>query len=177
MIFPRRLSQGLAAVAGAVLVSQFPAFFDQYLQSLGGRLDQARLHAGRIVAAARESGLEVAAYLARFAESSDPAIRAQGDVTAAALADADRLGAAYGALANAGPGVKPFVLMRHLDGSVAAATAERFAPAAPLTLEGLIYATLGALLALAAIRGIRAVSQRVRRHRRGAELTEAHHGG
>ncbi len=67
--------------------------------------------------------------------------------------------------------------MRHLDGSVAAATAERFAPAAPLTLEGLIYATLGALLALAAIRGIRAVSQRVRQHRRGAELTEAHHGG
>ncbi len=177
MIFPRRLYQGLAAVAGAVLVSQFPAFFDQYLQSLGGRLDQARLHAGRIAAAARESGLEIAAYLARFAESSDPAIRAQGDVTAAALADAERLGAAYGVLANAGPGVKPFVLMRYLDGNVAAATAERFAPAAPLTLEGLIYAALGALLALAAIHGIGAVSQRVRRLRRGTGLTGTHHGG
>jgi hypothetical protein len=167
----------LAAVAGAVLVSQFPAFFDQYLQSLGGRLDQARLHAGRIATAARESGLEIAAYLARFAESSDPAIRAQGDVTAAALADAERLNAAYGVLANSATGARPFALMRHLDGDVAAATAERFAPAAPLTLEGLIYAALGALLTLAAIHGIGVVSRRVRQRRRGTGLTGAYHGG
>jgi hypothetical protein len=98
-------------------------------------------------------------------------------VTAAALADAERLSAAYGVLANAGPGVKPFVLMRHLDSNVAVATAERFAPAAPLTLEGLIYAALGALLALAAMHGIGAVLQRVRRRPRGAGLTGAQHGG
>ena len=67
--------------------------------------------------------------------------------------------------------------MRHLDGSVAMATAERFAPAAPLTLEGLIYAALGALLALAAIHGIGAVLQRVRQRSRGAGLTGARHGG
>ncbi len=141
----RRLPSGLAAATGALLTSQIPAFHDQYVQSLGGRLDQARLHAGRIAEAARNSGLDLAGYLARLAENADPVARTQAEVAAAALADVERLSAAYAALTATGPGLGPLVLLRHLDAAVAGATAARFAPAAPLTGEGLVYAALGAL--------------------------------
>ena len=141
----QRLPSLLSGGAGALLVSQVPAFADHYLQSLGGRLDQARLHAARIVEAARDSGLELDAYLARLAENADPAARAQAGVAAAALEDAERLGAAYSALSAGAPGLRPLLLVQHLDGAVARATAARFSPGLPLSGEGLLYAVLGGL--------------------------------
>ena len=38
----RDLAVGLAAILGAALFSQLPEFFQQYLQRLGGHLDEAR---------------------------------------------------------------------------------------------------------------------------------------
>lgn len=161
MIPFRRLPQILSGLLGAGLFSQFPAFYDQYVQSLGGRLDQARLHAARIAAAAREQGLSVDAYLRHFAENSDTAVRPQAEVMAAALADTERLGTALQVLTHAHLGARPLALLRHMDPDVAAATAERFAPAAPLGLEGVIYAGLGALLALALFQGGRSLARRL----------------
>lgn len=149
MISLRRACLALLAIGGAALGSQVPAFSDQYLQSLGGRLDQARLHARRITETARDQGLTVAAYKARFAASADPVVRAQARVIAAALEDAKRLAAAYKRLVEASPGLRPLLLLGRLDRQVAAATARRFTPAAPLSFDGLLFAALGAVLALA----------------------------
>ena len=140
-----RLPSLLSGGVGTLLLSQVPAFADHYLQSLGGRLDQARLHAARIVEAARDSGLELDAYLARLATDADPAVRAQAGVAAAALEDAERLGAAYSALTAGAPGLRPLLLVQHLDAAVAWATAARFSPGLPLSGEGLVYAVLGGL--------------------------------
>ena len=82
----------------------------------------------------------------------------------AALADAERLSAAYAVLTATGSGLGPLVLLRHLDTAVAKATAARFAPAAPLTGEGLVYAALGALAGFfvyCAIRRIWATRHRI----------------
>ncbi len=165
----QRFISGFAAAAGAALAAQFPAFFDQYLQSLGGRLDQARLHARRIREAAGDNGLELTAYLARLAENPDPVARAQGEVAGAALADAERLAVAYSALTEAAPAIRPLVLVQNLDAAVAGATALRFAPAAPLSAEGLIYAAAGALVGAMVDLGCRRlwrVSREARRRRR-----------
>jgi hypothetical protein len=157
-----RVLSGIAAASGAALTTQFPAFFDQYLQSLGGRLDQARLHAARIQEAARDNGLELAAYLARLAENADPVVRAEAKVAGAALEDAERLAIAYSALTEAAPAIRPLVLAQHLDAAVAQATALRFAPAAPLTAEGLVYAATGALAGFALYLGARRMTRRRR---------------
>ena len=123
---------------GGLATSQFPAFFDQYVQSLGGRLDQARVHAARIAETARDQGLSLEAYIRRFADNADPAVQAQAEVMASALADEARLSTAFTTLSQASAGVRPFMLLRHLDADIAAATAERFMPAVPLGLEGLV---------------------------------------
>ena len=163
MIAFRRLPQGLAAALGGLATSQFPAFYDQYLQSLGGRLDQARVHAARIAETARDQGLSLAAYLRRFADNADPVVQAQAEVMASALADEARLSNAFQVLSQASVATRPFVLLRHLDADIAAATAERFMPAAPLGLEGLLYAGIGALLGLAALAGGRSLARDARR--------------
>jgi hypothetical protein len=159
----RRLPQGLSATLGGLAISQFPAFFDQYVQSLGGRLDQARVHAARIAEAARDQGLSLQAYIRRFADNADPVVQAQAEVMASALADEARLGSAFAVLTRAPAGSRPFVLLRHLDADIAAATADRFMPAAPLGLEGLLYAGIGALLGLAALAAGRALARHARR--------------
>ncbi len=176
MIAFRRLPQGLSAALGGLLTSQFPAFFDQYVQSLGGRLDQARVHAARLAETARDQGLSLAAYIRRFADNADPVVRAQAEVMASALADEARLGNAFAVLTRAPAGSRPFVLLRHLDADIAAATADRFVPAAPLGLEGLLYAGLGALLGLAALAGGRSLTRHARR-RLGHRQNRLHPGG
>jgi len=164
-----RIANGLAAVAGAGITSQFPEFYQQYLQRLGGRLDQALIQEARIYEAARSQGLAVEDYLQRFLQSGDPVFQAEGRVIQAALADAEALRGSLMALAEAGPLERPFAIFRHLDHDVLSATFAAFKPALPVTAEGLTYAAIGLLLGLLALalgeRGGKAVTRRWRRHR------------
>ena len=96
-----RLINGLAAFAGAILLSQFPAFYDQYLQRLGGRLDQARVQVERIDAAARAERMTRNAYIAVFLTSDRSPVHRQGLIMRDQVADLDRLRAAHAALAPA----------------------------------------------------------------------------
>jgi hypothetical protein len=144
----QRLADGIAAVLGAAALSQFPEFFQQYFQRLGGRLDQAMVQRDRIVAAANEHALPVADYLRRLADNVDPVVRSEGSNAAAALADAARLQAAHDGLAAATPLVRPFVFVRDFDPDLARATWERFVPAVPLSPESLLYAAAGLVLGL-----------------------------
>ena len=60
-------------------------------------------------------------------------------------------------------------MVRHLDAAVARATAARFAPAAPLTGEGLVYAALGALAGFFVCWAVRRIWTALRRVRAPAE--------
>jgi hypothetical protein len=164
-----RIANGLAAAGGAGLTSQFPEFYQQYLQRLGGRLDQALIQEARIYEAAQGQGLAVEDYLRRFLESGDPVFQAEGRVIQAALADAEALRGALLALADAGPLERPFALFRYLDHDVLSATFAAFKPALPVTAEGLTYAAIGLLLGLLALalgeRGGKVVKRRWQQRR------------
>ena len=73
-----KLINGAAAVLGAALFSQFPAFYQQYLQRLGGGLDQARIAVQRIEEVARSLGLTVDNMVERFMMSRDAAYKSLG---------------------------------------------------------------------------------------------------
>src|SRR3970282_1263368 len=96
-----RLVNGIVAILGAAAGAQFPAFYQQYLQRLGGRLDQARIEAARLAGAAEAAGLRRADYLERSLANADPAVRAAGALHQATLADARALGQAQTSLAGA----------------------------------------------------------------------------
>ena len=149
-----RLFNGLAAVVGALVVSQFPAFYDQYVQRLGGRLDQAHIQVERIETAARAERMTVETYVDLFATSERSPVRRQGLIMEDQVRELNRLRAAQAALAPARTVERPVRFARHMDGALARATLRSFRPAVPLNSEGAIYGAAGLLAGLMIAAGI-----------------------
>ncbi len=153
-------------VLGAALAAQMPEFMQQYLQRLGGHLDEARRQLEQFQQTARASGLTFEGLVADTSAQRDPAVARLGRVMAAASARVDALAAADRALHQASLWARPFVFFRHLDWGIARATWADYRPALPTTLEGLLYAAAGLVLALALYHGlVRYPAQRLWRAR------------
>jgi hypothetical protein len=135
-------------VVGAVIFSQVPEFMQQYLQRLGGHLDEARRQLQQFQETAAQSGLTLDRLIGRTSANADPAVARLGEVMTAAVARVDTLESAQSALQHASLWTRPFVFLRHLDPAIAHATAAIFKPAVPTTIEGLVYALLGMLVLL-----------------------------
>jgi hypothetical protein len=140
-------------VAGAVACAQLPEFMQQYLQRLGGHLDEVRQQIAIWRRVAQESGLTLEQLITRYLANADPVVARGGGVVRDLLARADELAAAEAALRHASLWARPFVFLRHLDWGIARGTWQVFRPAVPTTLEGLAYAAVGVALALAVWHG------------------------
>jgi hypothetical protein len=130
-------------VAGAVVFSQAPEFMQQYLQRLGGHLDEARRHLEQFKRVAQQSGLSLEKFIAQTNANADAAVAKLGGVMSEAGARVEHLETAQHAIWNASPLSRPFVFMQHVDAEIARATWGVFKPAVPTTVEGVLYALLG----------------------------------
>lgn len=147
--FGETLLDRVLCVLGAVGLSQAPEFFQQYLQRLGGHLDEARRQLASYEVVARQSGITLQQLIdTTKAQAAEPVAKL-GTVIADAQARVESLSAAETALRGASLWERPFVFLAHMDGSIAARTWEVFKPAVPVTAEGFVYAGVGMLLALA----------------------------
>ena len=156
----------LLCVAGAILFSQVPEFIQQYLQRLGGHLDEAQRQLGRLRAAAEASGLTVEQLAARTEADPDAAIGKLGGVLREAISRVQQLSEAEAAIRHASLWTKPFVFARYYDEAIARATGSVFRPAVPTTIEGLVYALVGMALMLALYHlGAKALVRKVARRR------------
>jgi hypothetical protein len=155
-------------VAGAVLFSQLPEFFQQYLQRLGGHLDEARRQLELFTRAARWSGLNLDQLATDVSGQKDAAVAGLGRVILEAHARVDMLAASESALRNASGWTRPFVFLAHMDPAIARGTWRAFRPAVPTTAEGLAYAAAGmvAMLALYHLGG-KALAAAIRRRGTG----------
>lgn len=139
----------LLCVVGAVLFSQIPEFIQQYLQRLGGHLDEARRQLGHFQEIATKAGLTLDGLMARSQGSPEPTVIQLGRLIRDTASRVDALAAAEAGIRSASLFSRPLVFLRHLDLSIARATWAIFKPAVPTTVEGLVYAGLGVLLMLA----------------------------
>ncbi len=148
-----RILKGAVAALGALGFTQFPSFYQQYLQRLGGRLDQTRIEVGRLSADAESLGSDVESYLAGLAASGTEEARLS------ALREADRLDSlvalesAYRALVSAGPLERPLAFAEHFDMVLAQDALAIFEPGVPATAEALVYGAVGAVTALVVAAG------------------------
>ena len=141
-------------VVGAVAFCQLPEFIQQYLQRLGGRLDEARRQLAIFENTAAQSQLTLPEFIERTAANTDAAVAKLGGVMKDAIARVEELTAAETALRNASLWEKPFVFFTHLDRSIASATLDVYRPAVPTTTEGLIYAAAGMITILGVYHGL-----------------------
>ncbi len=154
----------LLCLGGAILFSQVPEFIQQYLQRLGGHLDEAQRQLAQLRAAAEASGLTVEQLAGRTEADPDAAIGKLGAVLREAINRVELLSAAEAALRHASLWTKPFVFARVYDRSIARATEQVFRPAVPTTIEGAVYALVGMAFMLALYHwGVKGVVRRVAR--------------
>jgi hypothetical protein len=146
--FGETILDRVLCVLGAVGLSQAPEYFQQYLQRLGGHLDEARRQLASYEAVARQSGITLQQLIdTTRAQAAEPVAKL-GGVIADTQARVESLEAAEAALREASVWERPFVFIANLDPAIAARTWEVFKPAVPVTAEGFVYAAVGMLLAL-----------------------------
>ncbi len=143
-----KLINGIISVLGAAVTSQFPAFYQQYLQRLGGSLDQARLAVQRVEQVAQSLGMTVDNMVERFMLSRDVVYQSLGAINLQALDDLERLEYAEAALSQSTGFDKLLHFIAHFDPIVAEGTWRNFEPAVPLTFEAVIYAGIGMLVGI-----------------------------
>ena len=139
----------LLCVVGVIVFSQAPEFIQQYLQRLGGHLDEARRQLAQFRDVAAQSGLTLDRLIAQTSSNTDTAVAKLGGVMTHSVERVAELESAQAAIQNASLWSKPFVFARHVDPTIAQATWDIYRPAVPTTVEGLIYALLGMFVFLA----------------------------
>lgn len=133
-------------VIGALLLAQFPEFFQQYTQRLGGRLDEVKRQVAALEQRAVRSGRDLPGYIDRFRTSDDPYMRLEGEHMEQLLVRRVRLAEAYVALTGADAWWRAPRFFVHFDWEVAASTTEAYRPGMPVTPEAAVYAGVGFLL-------------------------------
>ncbi len=128
------IGAGLAAIAG-MAASQVQAFIVQYVQRLGGHLDEALANLDRI-----RNGV-------RYQTMSD-VVRRELETDAALRVD--ELRSAYDAISQSGVITRPFTFLSRADDAIVAGTLRDFVPAVPLDSSAIFYVLAGIVVALAA---------------------------
>jgi len=144
----------ILCVAGAVTISQAPEFIQQYLQRLGGRLDEARRQLSQFDDVARKSGLTIDQLAAKATANSDAALAGLGKVVFEAERRVSSLSAADLAIREASPFTRPLEFIHYYDAEIARNTWAVFRPAMPTTVEGLVYAAVGLIFFLSFYHGL-----------------------
>jgi len=137
------------SVIGAVAFSQIPEFIQQYIQRLGGHVDEAQHQVELIKEAAQSSGHTLRAYIEIFITHTDPSIVHQGQLIQRTIERARELTETLQAMRDASVFAKPFAFLAKIKYPIARATLEDFQPAVPITLESLVYAFIGLFFAWA----------------------------
>jgi hypothetical protein len=162
LLYPFRFMDGLVdrivSLAGAIGLAQFPQFFAQYLQRLGGHLEEARLTIARYQAAAETLDLSLEEYLAEHFASGNEVFVSSGQVIAGILERLIRLEEAFFALEEAGGFTRLWLFLLKADPLIAKETWRYFRPGLPTTGEGLLYGLTGLLLAWGLYRGLKALA-------------------
>ena len=132
----RKLDSLIGAVFGGVggaAASQFDAFVLQYLQRLGGHMDEAQR--------SYKMALDPEHY-------RDMATEVRAMLLAEARKRVDELDSAFRSISDSDILHRPFAFLSNMDSGIAARTLETFRPVLPFDLAGLVYAGTGILLGL-----------------------------
>ncbi|MBV7393830.1 DUF2937 family protein [Mameliella sediminis] len=134
------LAGGLTGAAG---LSQFPEFSQQYMQRLGGAVDELQRQVTRYENDAAQLGMTLDHYLTALAEEG-PMARTQAGNMVADIARHDRLSKALTRLEGAGPFMRAKLAFDVMpDSEVARRAYETYKPAVPATFEGAVFAGTG----------------------------------
>ena len=148
--YPFRLLNGLLdrliALLGAAGMAQFPQFFSQYLQRLGGHLAEAKFLLLRYEMTAEYFNLTLEEYIAVHVNSGSEVLASSGQIINELIERIATLEQTYHHLQTATPWTRWLVFLRQLDPELFRETWAVFTPGIPTTLEGAAYALFGLIV-------------------------------
>ena len=136
----------ITALLFGSLLSQFPEFYQQYLQRLGGQLDGIRLEITDLDQRAESAQKNRFEYIRRLLENDDPIVQNEGDNLARLLGRQIKLQRTFDDLNSSNPLWRSVRFAHHFNNEIAIPTLDSFRPAIPITVEGAYYFSLGAFL-------------------------------
>ena len=128
------------------LLSQFPEFYQQYLQRVGGQLDGIRLQISDLDHRAASVQSDRFQYIRRLLENGDPIVQNEGHNLARLLGRQIKLQRTFDDLNGSDPIWRSVRFAQHFNNDIAIPTLYSFRPAMPFTVEGAYYLSLGAFL-------------------------------
>ncbi|MBO9466146.1 DUF2937 family protein [Tropicibacter sp. R15_0] len=131
-------------LTGAVGLSQFPEFSQQYLQRLGGAVDELGIITQQYEADAAAAGMALPDYISALSQEGALSKTQAGNMQAH-LDRYSSLSAALTQLQGAGPFMRARLAANMSDHGVAKRTLDEFKPAIPATFEGAVFAGSGFL--------------------------------
>ena len=139
------IADRICAVLGAIGLSQFPQFFGQYMQRLGGHLTEARRIFEQYQKAAADVGLSLEDYVQEHLNATSDVFVSSGRVIEDLVNRYHELEQSYLALIDSNIYNRWFIFIKEVDWEIAAGTWNNFVPGVPTTIEGLLYAITGLL--------------------------------
>ena len=136
----------LLAVFGVVSFAQFPQFFNQYIQRLGGHLAEAKFMLVRYEMTADYFNMTLDEYIATHVNSGHEVFVSSGQLISDLVTRINTLEKSFAALKDASVYNRWWVFLRQLDYSIFQETWLDFTPGIPTTLEGAIYGVCGLLV-------------------------------
>lgn len=140
----------LFVIAGALLGVQIPIFIHQYMQRLAGHVAELNQLLNKLREMAAQSNKTLEQYIAKFMASQDVDFSNQGLFMLDVVKRWDNLNEALYNLMNSSIWQRPFVFVRDLQYDIARSTLHDFQPGISLTVEGVCYMALGAILGFCA---------------------------
>ncbi|MDX1736900.1 MAG: DUF2937 family protein, partial [Alphaproteobacteria bacterium] len=132
-----------AGIFCALLMSQFPEYYQQYRQRLGGTMDELNRQVEALDQRATSAGLSRFDYIRHLTSSTDKAAKMEGEHLTDLLTRHFSVSEAIVELDATPNKLILFVALLHLDYETAEATAKDYVPAVPLTITSAIYALVG----------------------------------
>jgi len=147
LFFPFRiidyLFDRIISLVSAVIFAQVPQFIAQYIQRLGGHIDELARMARMYEKAASGSGKTVEAYIQFHLNSTVPEFVKTGEIMRLNIERYIELKSVLDRLISSNVYNKFFIFLRGIDFEVAGSTMDSFTPGVPVNIEGLIYAVTG----------------------------------
>jgi hypothetical protein len=168
-LYPLRFLEGLLErcliVVGAVIFVQFPQYFAQYMQRLGGHLEEARRVVDQYAKAAEANQISLQEYINIHLNSGNNIFISTGKLIQGFLDRFNYLEHAFKSLQDTTPWNRLLIFIREMDPQIARQTWQNFTPGIPTTLEAVGYALIGILLVWGIYQGLKGLIKLIFRKR------------
>ena len=142
----RRMLSVVGGLALGLVLSQFPEYAQQYIQRLGGAVDELRIITAEFDAAAATAGLTRHDAIARYTATMDEFITGRGASMQRTFDRYAELSAMLEKIRGADAAERVTLLPQFMDTEIGARALDNFQPAVPVTIEGLAYGGGGFLI-------------------------------